>query len=68
MSDGRAQVSILKECRHPNIIFLKDVFVTEEFVYIVMEVMTARVPPAPWLGVVTWEMFLAAWCSEEMVR
>ena len=47
-------MSILKECRHPNIIFLKDVFVTEEFVYIVMEVMTARVPPAPCQNRLIW--------------
>ena len=51
-------MSILKECRHPNIIFLKDVFVTEEFVYIVMEVMTARVPPAPCQNRLIWMYYV----------
>ena len=33
----KAEVRILKECRHPNIVSLRDVFATEEYVYLVME-------------------------------
>ena len=33
----KAEVRILKELRHPNIVSLRDVFATEEYVYLVME-------------------------------
>eukprot|EP00966_Prymnesium_polylepis_P009139 210634-Prymnesium_polylepis.1 len=33
----KSEIAILKACRHPNIIFLKEVFATQEYVYLVME-------------------------------
>lgn len=32
-----SEIRVLKECKHPNIIFLKEVFATEEYIYLVME-------------------------------
>ena len=33
----RQEIHILEECRHPNIIALREVFATEEYFYLVME-------------------------------
>ena len=33
----RGEVKILKELRHPNVIHLREIFATEEYVYLVME-------------------------------
>ena len=33
----KSEIRVLKECQHPNIIFLKEAFATEEYIYLVME-------------------------------
>lgn len=39
-SNLKAEIRILKECRHPNIVALREVFATEEYIYLVMELAT----------------------------
>lgn len=59
--DLKREVTILRECRHPNIISLRECFATEEFVYLVMELATggALIDVVTRLGLLS-ESFAAA--------